>query len=74
MSQWHILFTDNSDLHISCVIEYEQGEIHEDNYGDASYFIPAGSLSVEKTYKTERKMFLGYFNGTDIRTAIKIRT
>lgn len=68
-AQADILFTDKSDLYISCNIEYEQGEIHEDNYGNASYFIPAGTLSVEKTYKTERKMFLGYFNGTDIRTA-----
>ena len=68
-AQANILFTDKSDLNISCNIEYEQGEVHEDNYGNASYFIPAGTLSVEKTYKTERKMFLGYFNGTDIRTA-----
>lgn len=68
-AQADILFTDKSDLYISCNIEYSQGEIHEDNYGNASYFIPAGTLSVEKTYKTERKMFLGYFNGTDIRTA-----
>ena len=49
-AQADILFTDNSDLYISCNIEYAQGDIHEDNYGNASYFNPEGTLSVEKTY------------------------
>lgn len=64
-----VFFSDKVPFSFSCQIDYAQGETKEDNYGQAIYFVRAGSKTESYSVPVNRKMFLGYYKNNDIRTA-----